>query len=169
MNTKSVLALTVVILAALVVWLVIGRGDNKDVLTVVEDDKNQSQQNNDQGSVTNSPQTITMDNGLKIQDVQVGTGKEAKVGSVITAHYTGYLENGTVFDSSVSRGQPFSFTLGRGEVIRGWDIGIQGMKEGGKRRLIIPSTLAYGQAGIEGAIPPNATLVFDVELLKVGE
>lgn len=105
--------------------------------------------------------------GLKIEDFVVGTGKEAIAGSQITVHYTGTFLDGTKFDSSVDRGTPFEFTLGVGQVIRGWDQGVQGMKEGGKRKLTIPSDLAYGDNGIPPAIPPKSVLVFEVELLKV--
>ena len=111
---------------------------------------------------------ITMDNGLVIEDTKVGTGKEAKAGDKVSVHYTGTLLNGTKFDSSLDRGEPFSFDLGAGQVIKGWDQGVAGMKEGGKRTLTIPADLAYGARGAGGVIPPNATLKFDVELLKVG-
>ena len=96
-----------------------------------------------------------------------GTGEVAKKGDKITAHYNGYLEDGTKFDSSIDRGQPFQFDLGAGQVILGWELGIAGMKVGEIRRLIIPSVFAYGEQGIPGAIPPNAILVFEVELLGV--
>lgn len=107
--------------------------------------------------------------GLTIEELQAGTGKEAVKGKEITVHYTGQLEDGTVFDSSVSRKQPLSFTLGAGMVIAGWDQGFDGMKEGGKRKLIIPPEMAYGSRGAGGVIPPNATLIFEVELLKVAD
>lgn len=105
--------------------------------------------------------------GLEIIDVKVGDGPEAKVGQQVTVHYTGYLTDGKKFDSSVDRGQPFPFTLGTGQVIKGWDEGVAGMKVGGKRRLIIPSQLAYGPNGRPPTIPGNAQLIFDVELLGV--
>lgn len=104
---------------------------------------------------------------LVITDLQQGTGKEAVKGKEITVHYTGMLEDGTVFDSSVTRKQPLTFTLGVGMVITGWDQGFDGMKEGGKRKLTIPPHMAYGSHGAGGVIPPNATLIFDVELLQV--
>lgn len=104
---------------------------------------------------------------LVIKDLKVGTGKTAKVGTTVSVHYTGWLTSGVKFDSSVDRGQPFDFKLGAGEVIQGWDQGVAGMKVGGKRRITIPSDLGYGASGAGGVIPPNATLVFDVELLAV--
>lgn len=105
--------------------------------------------------------------GIKTEDLKIGEGAEAKAGNTVTVHYTGTLENGTKFDSSRDRGQAFSFPLGTGYVIKGWDEGVIGMKVGGKRKLIIPSSLAYGEVGVPGTIPPNATLVFEVELLGV--
>lgn len=100
-------------------------------------------------------------------DVVVGIGTEATPGSRVTVNYVGMLPDGTVFDASSRHGQPFTFTLGAGEVIKGWDIGVQGMKEGGKRRLIVPPADGYGSQGAGDVIPPNATLIFDVELLQV--
>jgi FKBP-type peptidyl-prolyl cis-trans isomerase len=108
---------------------------------------------------------ITMPNGLKYVDMKVGDGQLAETGMTAQVHYTGWLTDGTKFDSSVDRGQPFSFKLGAGQVIRGWDEGVKGMRVGGKRKLTIPPDLGYGAAGAGGVIPPNATLVFDVELL----
>lgn len=102
-----------------------------------------------------------------IEDLVVGTGVEAERGDTVTVHYTGWLTDGTKFDSSVDRGQPFSFILGAAQVISGWEIGVLGMKEGGTRKLTIPPHLGYGERGAGGVIPPNATLVFEVELLKV--
>src|SRR5687767_2924280 len=104
---------------------------------------------------------------LKIEDIVVGGGLEAKAGMKVVVHYTGWLTDGKKFDSSKDRGSPFSFLLGKGQVIKGWDQGVAGMKVGGKRKLTIPPELGYGRAGAGGAIPPNATLVFEVELLAV--
>jgi FKBP-type peptidyl-prolyl cis-trans isomerase len=104
---------------------------------------------------------------LKIEDTKVGTGAEAKTGDTVSVHYTGYLTDGTKFDSSRDSGQPFQFTIGKGEVIAGWEQGIAGMKVGGTRKLTIPASLGYGAEGAGGVIPPNATLVFDVELMGV--
>ncbi len=105
--------------------------------------------------------------GLEIQDVQVGEGAEAKSGATVDVHYTGWLEDGTEFDSSRKRGKPFSFKLGAGQVIKGWDEGVKGMKVGGSRKLRIPPALGYGSRGASGVIPGNATLLFDVELVAV--
>ena len=126
-------------------------------------------------SINDQPQTtpITMNEEttqrepLEITDVEVGTGAEAVAGKTVVVHYTGKLEDGTVFDSSHNRGVPFEFPLGAGRVIAGWEQGVAGMKVGGKRTLVIAPELAYGPQGVPGAIPPNATLIFDVELLEV--
>jgi peptidylprolyl isomerase len=118
-----------------------------------------------QGKVNTTP------TGLKYTDVKVGTGAEAAKGVFVEVHYTGWLyvdgKRDKKFDSSVDRNQPFSFQLGVHEVIAGWDEGVQGMKVGGKRELIIPPKLAYGERGAGGVIPPNATLIFEVELLRI--
>ncbi|ARU32860.1 peptidylprolyl isomerase [Sulfuriferula sp. AH1] len=110
---------------------------------------------------------MTTESGLIYEDTTVGTGATATAGQTVTVHYTGWLTNGTKFDSSKDRHQPFSFHLGAGEVIRGWDEGVAGMKVGGTRKLTIPPQLGYGARGAGGVIPPNATLVFEVELLGV--
>ena len=104
---------------------------------------------------------------LQITDIEVGAGAEATAGAQVSVHYTGWLEDGTKFDSSLDRQKPFGFKLGAGNVIKGWDTGVAGMKVGGKRKLVIPSDMAYGARGAGGLIPPNATLIFDVELLGV--
>ena len=109
--------------------------------------------------------TVTTASGLQYEDVKVGTGETANAGRMVSVHYTGWLTDGRKFDSSKDRGQPFDFPLGGGRVIKGWDEGVQGMQVGGVRKLTIPSNLAYGSRGAGGVIPPDATLVFEVELL----
>ena len=122
-------------------------------------------------AVAATNQVIEMPNGLKYTDTETGDGAAATPGNKVSVHYTGWLYNngakGAKFDSSVDRGQPFQFTLGAHQVIAGWDEGVAGMKVGGKRTLIIPPELGYGARGAGGVIPPNATLMFDVELLGV--
>ena len=122
-------------------------------------------------AIAQAAKTMTTPSGLKITDSKVGTGATPKTGQTCVMHYTGWLyENGAKgkkFDSSVDRGQPFSFPVGMGRVIKGWDEGVMTMKVGGKRILIIPPDLGYGSRGTGGAIPPNATLMFEVELLEI--
>ncbi len=110
---------------------------------------------------------IMTDSGLKYEDLVEGDGAEAQAEQQVSVHYTGWLTDGSKFDSSLDRNDPFQFALGRGMVIRGWDEGVQGMKIGGKRKLTIPPQLGYGAQGAGGVIPPNATLVFEVELLEI--
>ena len=117
--------------------------------------------------VTGKPTTTA--SGLQYWDITTGTGATAVAGKQVKVHYTGWLTNGKKFDSSVDRGRPFVFPLGAGQVIKGWDQGVAGMKVGGKRQLRIPPELGYGASGAGGVIPPNATLIFDVELLDVGK
>ncbi len=115
-----------------------------------------------------APREVIMPDGLKYVDLVVGTGQLAEPGMNVSVHYTGWLTDGTKFDSSLDAGRPFTFKLGEGQVIRGWDEGVAGMRVGGKRKLTIPSELGYGRRGAAGGvIPPDATLVFDVELLAV--
>jgi FKBP-type peptidyl-prolyl cis-trans isomerase len=121
---------------------------------------------------TSAPTKVTGDgvktaSGLQYWDIRLGTGQEAKEGSRVRVHYTGWLTNGKKFDSSVDAGKPFDFRIGNGDVIKGWEEGVTGMKIGGKRQLRIPPDLAYGKEGYPGVIPPNATLVFDIQLLAV--
>jgi FKBP-type peptidyl-prolyl cis-trans isomerase len=123
-------------------------------------------------SNTKSPTKVTgdgvkTDSGLQYWDIKVGTGDEAKDGNHVKVHYTGWFTDGKKFDSSVDAHQPYEFTIGKGDVIKGWDEGVTGMKVGGKRQLRIPPDLAYGEAGYKTIIPPNSTLIFDVQLLAV--
>jgi len=109
--------------------------------------------------------TITTASGLQYEDITVGSGATAKAGNLVSVHYTGWLTDGSKFDSSKDRNEPFDFNLGAGQVIKGWDEGVQGMQVGGVRKLTIPPALGYGARGAGGVIPPNATLVFEVEFL----
>jgi FKBP-type peptidyl-prolyl cis-trans isomerase len=112
---------------------------------------------------------VTTPSGLKYVDLVEGTGPVAQAGQTVAVHYTGWLTDGKKFDSSVDRGQPFSFPLGAGRVIKGWDEGVAGMKVGGKRKLMIPPQLGYGSRGAGGVIPPNAELIFEVQLLEIAK
>jgi len=125
---------------------------------------NQNQQPEQQNPQTSSSYEIE---GMKVEILKEGTGEAAKTGDTVSVHYVGTLENGTKFDSSIDRGEPFSFTLGENRVIQGWELGVLGMKVGEKRKLTIPSDLAYGNQAVGGVIPANATLVFEVELMGI--
>lgn len=145
-----------------------GATQNNTLTNPGQEENVNAQLQNDQMTATVSG-TPKMQDATKLQitDETVGTGAEAVAGKTVTVHYTGTLTDGTKFDSSVDRGQPFTFHLGAGEVIKGWDQGVAGMMVGGKRKLVIPPDLGYGANGAGASIPPNATLVFEVELLKV--
>ncbi|PIP29923.1 peptidylprolyl isomerase [Candidatus Jorgensenbacteria bacterium CG10_big_fil_rev_8_21_14_0_10_54_38] len=152
MNNKTIILALIAAVVIVGAYFLFGNNSNK----------NMEQNNPNQGS------EITLPDGLKINDLVVGAGAEAKVGQTVTVNYAGTLADGTKFDSSYDRSQPFSFSLGAGQVIKGWDEGVAGMKVGGKRQLTIPPELGYGSAGAGGGlIPPNATLIFEVELLEV--
>lgn len=143
-------------LSGLVIWEL--TRDKPDVSSQTEDLQKQLQE-----------QLANQNQGEKVEstDIKVGDGAEATAGKTVSVHYTGTLTDGKKFDSSLDRGEPFSFTLGQGEVIQGWDQGVAGMKVGGKRKLVIPPSLGYGDQGAGDTIPPNSTLVFEVELLSV--
>ena len=156
MNNKT----TIIILGAMVIVAVA-------IYAIWNNSVKRPQQNIiNNGPVTSQP-TIMNKQGVQIEILKEGAGAVAKNYDIVSVHYTGTLENGTKFDSSVDRGVPFEFTLGAGQVILGWDIGVEGMKVGEKRKLTIPSLLAYGERGAGGVIPPNATLIFEVELLGI--
>jgi FKBP-type peptidyl-prolyl cis-trans isomerase len=143
---------------------------NSPDLININDNKMTDLNGNNKANLTEAipaSQPIRTDSGLIMQDLVIGTGEEALAGDTVAVNYVGVLENGEIFDSSYSRNEPFPFTIGAGRVIKGWDEGVAGMKIGGKRKLIIPPHLGYGEAGAGGVIPPNATLVFEVELLAI--
>lgn len=143
MKRKGYLVLAAVIVLLIIGWLIYSSGQSE--ANVV----------------------ITTDSGLQYVDLERGEGEAPVLGDTVIVHYTGWLEDGTKFDSSVDRGQPFDFEIGMGRVIRGWDEGVATMRVGGKRKLTIPPELAYGEAGIGEVIPPNSTLIFEVELLDI--
>ncbi len=118
-------------------------------------------------TVASPTKQVVLPDGLRYTDIVAGHGPVAKAGETVRVHYIGTLTNGTKFDSSRDRNEPFSFPLGGGQVIKGWDEGVAGMRVGGRRKLVIPPQLGYGAAGAGGVIPPNATLIFDVELLGI--
>ncbi|MDX1921437.1 MAG: FKBP-type peptidyl-prolyl cis-trans isomerase [Candidatus Caenarcaniphilales bacterium] len=138
----------------------------KDVESKPNNPKQAVQQSTGVNKMTDATFTKSS-NGLMYKDEETGSGAIAEAGKKVSVHYTGTFESGEKFDSSLDRGQPFDFKLGAGQVIKGWDEGVAGMKVGGKRILVIPPDLAYGKNGIPGAIPPNSTLKFEVQLLGV--
>ena|SRR3972149_2348167 len=143
----------------------IKKNPEEEPMKFIQDQNQNKNQNTNSQAQSVSPTPSVKE--LKIEDEKLGEGAEVKSGDTIVIHYTGTLENGQKFDSSLDRGQPFETQIGVGKVIKGWDQGVIGMKVGGKRKLTIPSNLAYGEQGIPEAIPPNATLVFELELLEI--
>jgi FKBP-type peptidyl-prolyl cis-trans isomerase len=143
--------------------------DNPDAIAVTNIPQHQPLQNTIAVAINKGAKTITTSSGLKYTILKAGKGATPKPGQEVFVHYTGILTNGKKFDSSRDKGQPFSFKVGAGQVIPGWDEALSTMKVGERRKLTIPPKLGYGAAGAGGVIPPNATLIFDVELLKLGE
>ncbi len=172
MNTKTIFAFTLIIIFIGVAAFVLYR-KSSNVSSTAKIDLNPSASAVPLPTPTPMPspesnKIIQMENGLKIQDLKVGTGSEAKAGDTISVNYVGSLENGTVFDASANHGGPATFQIGVGQLIKGWDIGIPGMKIGGKRKLTVPPSLGYGSQNVgNGLIPPNSTLIFEVELVAV--
>lgn len=171
MKSKTVTGTVIVLIIIVVIALALSSSERRtESADVVEEVTNAEVVSTDEDNITNQEntmddQTFTKD-GVEVQNNIEGDGAEAKMGKMVAVHYTGRLEDGTVFDSSRQRGEPIAFTLGEGRVIAGWEIGIEGMKEGGTRTLVIPPELGYGAQGA-GPIPANATLIFDVELVSV--
>ena len=157
MNKNKIIALVIAIIL-IVVGFFIFYNKNKNDISATKQDKTADLKLNNQKMNKQ---------GVEIEILKEGTGAAAKNGDKVSVHYVGVLENGTKFDSSVDRGIPFEFTLGASQVIPGWDIGVEGMKIGEARKLTIPSELAYGSSGAGNAIPPNATLIFEVQLLGI--
>ena len=161
MSKNKIIYTLVLSLVAIMAWFFINKSMN-----VSNNSELDSLVKKDEVAAPNNDVWTKFDNGLEIQDVVVGSGAEAKNGDTVSAHYAGTLSDGKKFDSSYDRGEPFSFVLGGGMVIKGWDLGLLGMKVGGKRKLIIPPDLGYGSRDVGGGvIPPNSTLFFDVELV----
>lgn len=160
MSKKAILILiAVLVLITVGFWFL-----NKPEKTVTLDKKEGVQEN--MATDSGNPST-SLRAGLQIEDIKIGTGNAVTAGDTVVMHYSGTLTDGTKFDSSYDRGTPFTTRIGVGQVIQGWDMGVPGMKIGGKRKLTIPSALGYGESGAGGVIPPNATLVFEVELLEI--
>lgn len=158
--TKTIFVFTVIVIfVAIAVWFFMQK--------TKESEKNVNPAESTPTPLTDAGGPIKYDNGLITEDLLTGTGKAAANGDTLSANYIGTLEDGTKFDSSYDRGQPLEFVLGSGQLIQGWELGLIGMKEGGKRKLVIPPTLGYGAKGAGGVIPPNATLVFEIELVGI--
>ena len=169
---KNILLIIIAIIAIVGFYFLFQNSQNNEN----EEQEINSSENNEQQEANseaenkeeNKKEVKNENQKLEIEILKEGTGEEAKNNNKVTVHYTGTLENGTKFDSSLDRGKPFVFTLGVGQVIKGWDQGVLGMKIGEKRKLTIPSELGYGSRGA-GSIPPNSTLIFEVELLEIGK
>lgn len=165
---RNLIAVAVVLVLVGIGYYLVNRTNNTEPTTQeVQVTQQDSPTVTSTEEVTQSKNVQTLEGGLKIEDLKIGTGEEVKSGDMVSMHYKGTLEDGTEFDSSYKRGQPFQTKIGVGQVIQGWDKGVPGMKVEGKRKFIIPPALGYGASGIPGAIPPNATLIFEVELVGI--
>jgi FKBP-type peptidyl-prolyl cis-trans isomerase len=153
------LVLAVIIIGGYFLW----QNNYKSSGSALSEGLNQNQQNSQQTSDNYEIQ------GMKVEILTQGTGEGAKTGDLVTVNYVGILQDGTKFDSSIDRGQPFAFTLGQNSVIQGWEQGLVGMKPGEKRKLTIPPELGYGSQGAGGVIPPNATLIFEIDMISIGK
>jgi peptidylprolyl isomerase len=162
---KGIISIIITILV--IVGMVILLKHSKKPEPQTGTNQSQTTMQTDNQTASNESQTPKAPTEVLMTVTKEGTGTPAKDGDVVSVHYTGYLEDGTKFDSSVDRGTPFEFTLGAGQVIKGWEIGVKGMKVGEIRKLVIPAEFGYGAGGFPGVIPPNATLAFQVELLAI--
>lgn len=166
---KLMYSIIIVLVAAALIFFALKKAERKDVAPAADMSTSSTPTTNT--SMNTTPTTeqpvAPAPNQLLMTTVKEGTGPEAKEGDTLAVHYTGYLADGTKFDSSVDRGTPFEFTLGEGRVIQGWELGIKGMKKGEVRKLLIPAQYGYGEAGFPGVIPGNATLAFEVELIEI--
>lgn len=169
MVKKTFIYVVVLFLVSIAGWFFVNKARDaskvSDISSILSETPDPTPTPNSMEENSNANDWVKLPNGLQIKDIVVGYGKEAHEGDIVAAHYTGTLEDGTKFDSSYDRGEPFAFILGGGMVIKGWDIGLVGMKVGGKRKLIIPPDLGYGSKGAGGVIGPNVTLYFDIELV----
>lgn len=162
---KTTYSILIIIILAVGIFF-LARGAQKDSPQQIDTNTMSEQNNQEQTNSNDNVEAQSMDQ-LMMTTVKEGEGEGAKEGDVVSVNYTGYLADGTKFDSSLDRGVPFQFTLGAGQVIKGWDMGVLGMKVGEVRRLIIPADYAYGSSGVPGAIPADATLAFEVEMLEI--
>ena len=166
--SKSIFIFTIIVVFVVItIWFVVQKNREADKNVEISNPTDAPASSPTGEQPASKP--VRYDNGLVIQDVVVGNGKTAENGDTLSAHYVGALEDGTVFDNSYDRGQPIQFVLGSGQLIQGWELGLVGMKERGKRRLVVPPELGYGAQGAGNTIPPNATLFFEIELVDVVE
>ncbi len=165
---KLMYSIIIILAAAALVFFALKKTDKPAAPVAQSAQESQPAQPSSPTTTMNQTETpAPASNDLMMTTVKQGSGPEAKTGDTVSVHYSGYLADGSKFDSSLDRGTPFEFTLGEGRVIKGWELGVAGMKKGEVRKLIIPPQYAYGEAGFPGVIPGNATLAFEVELLEI--